>query len=344
MIVAHEIKQLALGGTEKTMCIFLRHLRALGIEVHAFVRAGTERALAPQVERSAPLTEYEDPADLARRLRALRPHVLHRHRSGLPDGLDELALDPRTKVVETNVYGDHGSRADLRLFVSRTVAQEQGWPEPVEVLYNPCEPPATGVAVRRDCRRFPGVDERDVERVVVFGRVGRPDPHIYDPIALEAYARVATPFTRYVALAPPPNMLDHARWLGLDTFLALPPTRDEREVSRFYSLIDVLAHARRDGETCGMNIQEAMAHGLPVITHLSDTHNAHPEVLGEGYPWIAGRGDLESYTRFMSEAREDPARRAALGERNRLRAAREFDARRLTERLLEHYRRLTEAA
>lgn len=337
MIVAHEIRQLALGGTEKTMGLFLRHLRDLGVEVHAFVQAGSDRTYAPQVTAIAPLHEYADHVDLARQLRALRPAVLHRHRSGWADGLDSLELDPSTRVVETNVYGDHGSRADLRLFVSRTVALEQGWADPIEVLYNPCEPPVEEVRLSRGYRRFEGVDDRDVERVVVFGRVGRPDPHIYDPIALEAYARVESPWTRYVALAPPPNMVDHARWLGLRTFVGLPPTTDAREVSRYYSLIDVLAHARRDGETCGMNIQEAMYHGLPVITHLSDTHNAQPEILGDGYPWIAARGDRDAYTRFMQEAIESPARRSELGHRNQLRAEANFDARKIARRLLDHY-------
>lgn len=344
MIVAHEIQQLGLGGTEKTMLLFLRHLRALGVsELHAFAPRGRETERASQVAEVAELYLYEDLEDLARRLRVLRPHVLHRHRSGYADGLDEVDLDPRTWIVETNVYGDHGSRADLRLFVSQTMAREQGWPEPVDVLYNPCDPPVPGAAVPRSHRRYPEVADADVEKVVVFGRVGRPSAYIYDPIALEAYATVESPWTRYVALAPPPNMVDHAAWLGLKTFLALPPTTDERELSRFYSLIDVLAHARRDGETCGMNIQEAMAHGLPVMTHLSGVHDAQPEVLGEGYPWIAPKGDRDAYARFMREAIESPARRAELGERNRRRALAEFDARRIAERLLAHYQRLSPA-
>ncbi|MCO5164801.1 MAG: glycosyltransferase [Planctomycetes bacterium] len=341
MIVAHEIQQLGLGGTEKTMLLFLRHLRALGVQdLHAFAPRDRETGRAEQVAKVAELHLYEDLDDLVRRLRVLQPHILHRHRSGYADPLDQVNLGPRTRIVETNVYGDHGSRADLRLFVSRTVAQEQAWPGPLEVLYNPCERPVPGAAIPRSHRRFPEVNERDVERVVVFGRVGRPSAHIYDPIALEAYARVESPWTRYVALAPPPNMVDHARWLGLRTFVALPPTIDEWELSRVYSLFDVLAHARRDGETCGMNIQEAMIHGLPVITHLSDTHNAQPEVLGEGYPWIAARGDRDAYTRFMAEAVTSPERRVALGERNRRRAEQEFEAGRVAERLLTHYQTL----
>jgi len=342
VIVAHEVKQLGLGGTEKTMVVLLRHLKALGVTVHAFVPMGADMTRAEEVASICDLHVYGSAEDLERRLGELRPHVLHRHRNGLPDTVDKIRLDERTRVVETNVYGDHGSRADLRLFVSQDIASEQKWPEPFQVLYNPVEPPVKEVQVQRHERRFEGVSERDTARVVVFGRVGRPDPHIYDPIALEAYSRVESPLTRYVALAPPPNMVDHARWLGLKTFVALPPTIDERELSCLYSVFDVLAHARRDGETCGMNIQEAMYHGLPVISHVSDTHNAHVEILGEGYPWIAPRGDVVAYTRFMRAAVEDAQLRRELGERNRQRAEREFDARRIAERLLQHYVQLAD--
>src|SRR4051812_1343710 len=108
MIVAHEANQLSLGGTEKGMAIFVRQLRKRGVDVHAFVKAGTDRARAADVTASAPLHEYEDHEDLAEALRALRPQVLHRHRSGLRDPLDSMALDPGTRIVETSIYGDHG--------------------------------------------------------------------------------------------------------------------------------------------------------------------------------------------------------------------------------------------
>ena len=341
MIVAHEIQQLGLGGAEKTMLLFLRHLRELGVaELHAFAPRTRDLDRAEQVAEVAELHLYDDLRQLEQDVRALRPHVFHRHRSGYADAFDLAELDPRTRVVETNIYGDHGSRADLRLFVSETVAREQGWRGPVEVLYNPCEPPIPDVAVPRTHRRFAGVPASETEDVVVFGRVGRPSAHIYDPIALEAYARIESARTRYLALAPPPNMLDHAKWLGLTTFLPLRPTVSEQELSRYYSLIDVLAHARRDGETCGMNIQEAMMHGLPVITHLSDTHNAHTEILGQDYPWIAPRGDLSAYVTFMEEAISSPTRRLELGERNRERAVSTFTARHIAEQLLGHYEEL----
>lgn len=341
MIVAHEIQQLGLGGAEKTMLLFLRHLRDLGVgELHAFAPRGRDLDRASQVAEVAQLHLYDDLQQLEDEVRVLRPNILHRHRSGYADAFDRVELDPRTRVVETNIYGDHGSRADLRLFVSETVAREQGWQGPVDVLYNPCERPVADAAVPRSHRRFEGIPDAEVTHVVVFGRVGRPSAHIYDPIALEAYAKIESPRTRYLALAPPPNMLDHARWLGLSTFLALPPTLSDWELSRYYSLIDVLAHARRDGETCGMNIQEAMMHGLPVITHLSDTHNAQTEVLGEDYPWIAPRGDLAAYVAYMEQAVSSPERRVELGERNRERSSTTFEARGIVERLLEHYRRL----
>jgi len=52
-------------------------------------------------------------------------------------------------------------------------------------------------------------------------------------------------------------------------------------VSKFLNTLDIYTHARKDGETLGAAIQEAMVHELPVISHTSQW-NAHIDTIGSG--------------------------------------------------------------
>ena len=52
-------------------------------------------------------------------------------------------------------------------------------------------------------------------------------------------------------------------------------------VSKFLNTLDIYVHARKDGETLGAAIQEAMIHELPVISHTSQW-NAHIDTIGPG--------------------------------------------------------------
>lgn len=53
-------------------------------------------------------------------------------------------------------------------------------------------------------------------------------------------------------------------------------------VSKFLNTLDIYTHGRKDGETYGMVLAEAMLHGLPVISHISPNYNAMQSVIGNG--------------------------------------------------------------
>jgi len=57
------------------------------------------------------------------------------------------------------------------------------------------------------------------------------------------------------------------------------PTTDEESVIGFLTELDVLLHYRAEGETFGLNVAEAMALGLPVVSHRSAIDNAQIELL-----------------------------------------------------------------
>ncbi|MCW8139219.1 MAG: glycosyltransferase, partial [Planctomycetota bacterium] len=193
-----------------------------------------------------------------------------------------------------------------------------------DVLHNPVEAPCDEGDLRAELGLPPDA--------FVLGRVGRADPAIFDPISLLAYREVQGPRTWFLALSPPENMVREAARLGLVNFVALPPTVDQRWLSRFYNTIDVLAHARKDGETFGCNIAEAMVHGRPVVSHISAVMNGHVEVIGDT-GFVAPLVDWRVYAARLAQLQAVTAARRALGERARARALERFEARALTRRL-----------
>ena len=80
----------------------------------------------------------------------------------------------------------------------------------------------------------------------------------------------------------------------------LEPSPKEEDVWTFHNAIDVLAHYRRDGETQGLNINEAMLARKPIITHKSKHWNAHLEYLDESFSFIAEMDNSDQYAEFMN--------------------------------------------
>jgi glycosyltransferase involved in cell wall biosynthesis len=56
---------------------------------------------------------------------------------------------------------------------------------------------------------------------------------------------------------------------------------DPKRISGFLNTLDLFAHGRRDGETFGTVLAEAMMHGKPCLSHYSSIGaNAQPETMG----------------------------------------------------------------
>jgi glycosyltransferase involved in cell wall biosynthesis len=277
--------------------------------------------------------------ELRRTLLKLLPDVLHVHYSGAPEPptSDEAVLTRIPVTVTTNPFERqntaHAHRLVKRMFfVSRWLLENRAqWAaqDPrAGVLYNPIEVPCSADSLRHAL----GIPED----AFVVGRIGRADPGIHDPISLRAFRQIENPKTYFLAISPPENMLRQAKTLNLTNFVALPPTADEVFLSKFYNTIDVLAHARRDGETFGCNIAEAMMHGRTVVSHHSPYMNAQQEVIGDaGY--VVEQDNWKEYADRLERLRDDRVLRGEMAARAQDRALDLFEARRLTRRLEEIY-------
>ena len=75
-------------------------------------------------------------------------------------------------------------------------------------------------------------------------------------------------------------------------------------MSQFYNTIDVLAHARLDGECNSAAIFEAAAHRKPVISHYGTTFNGHMETI-QNSGFVVLRDDVDEYAKIMKAFIDD---------------------------------------
>jgi glycosyltransferase involved in cell wall biosynthesis len=154
---------------------------------------------------------------------------------------------------------------------------------------------------------------------IVFGRIGRPDDSIFDPIAINAYERMVRQENLdclYLIVAPSKKMVEIVQKRGVPQVMFLAPIASNCDVWAFHGAIDVLAHFRIDGESLGVNIIESMAAGNPIITHKSRFWNAHLDYLDHDFARIAEIDSVEDYARqlsfFLKETTRDGIRSMGL--------------------------------
>lgn len=163
--------------------------------------------------------------------------------------------------------------------------------------------------------------------IITFGRVGRPDNDNFDSISTLAFAKLEQKYgnrVRYEWLTPPPAMMELAAKLGIHNLVVNEGTEPDY-LPKFYKRVDILAHARKDGETFGKAIAEAMLAGLPIITHKSYYHNEHLNLLSEDYARWCNADDVDGYYRNMEWFIEHKNQIRIMGDKARSVAKRLFD-------------------
>ncbi len=138
---------------------------------------------------------------------------------------------------------------------------------------------------------------------MVFGRIGRPDDNIFDPIGIDAFKKVVSkyPNAHYIIMAPAPILIKKINDDNIKNIHLIKPSSDEKDIWGFHQSVDCLAHFRKDGESCGLNIAESMLCGKPIISHRSRQWNAHLEYLDKDFSRIAEIDDVNQYADFMIE-------------------------------------------
>ena len=354
-IILHIVKALGLGGTEKVMQLMVTSLDRTHFQPVVCSLADGERAA---ILRQAGITTYVE-GDLFTNIMKIRPNLIHVHRAGWaePDYLRPITMARRllqnesgqaVPLVETNVFGHHdpspaGREVDCTLFVSHFCARRFSQQNNIQlvqprydVLYNP-------IAFDTIKSLNPLPTERDYSRPVI-GRVSRPDPGKWSELALAwlPKACAARPDLTYLIIGG----IDSAKEYVLTNHLKeqvqfLPPFIADQDLAKFLSGISIFAHANDRGESFGLVIAEAMAAGLPVITHpcpgLRD--NAQLELVEHGRTGIVVN-NAQEYANAVLWLLNNPAEARRLGEAGQAKAAALFAAKAVALELERIYQRL----
>jgi hypothetical protein len=330
--VLHYLRNLGLGGTEKTCQLFFEHA-GRDFEVILVHEATGDKTRLEEFQKGAKVSmgkiieidsyfgypqSTPDPRPLQEIIDLVKPDILHVYRSGYAEfPVGEVDVP---HVVETNVFGhlDPNPKIDRTLFMSkwlhdyalRGVRVPPRLANRFDFVNNPVEAPYTD-------RPLSGISSR----MTWLGRCGRPDNGIYNSVSVEAarLLRMQGYEVGFLVVAPPSNMVRDLADNEIP-FKVIEETTNPLILSQFYNTVDIYAHARADGETYGVNIAEAMMHGKPVVTHIATpsvpgmgVFQSQTELVDNGLTGFVCSNDPVNYMYFLKLLIDDSKLRNEMG-------------------------------
>ncbi len=366
-----QLNQLGYGGTEKAILSFAEHLDRSQFELFLFYwddrfsakyyrlrflsffsSRAAKRFHTLYQERFSREARFQEVfgqahcfsggrGDFLETVSKVKPDILHFNRGVEEDFYTEVMgqIDSQIKVVESNIFGKSSNQNYLdRLshvyFVSDWLKEHSAWAQGKGYrLYNPILLPKTQENLRQELGISPSA--------IVIGRAHRPDLG-HDDFLEQVYSSLLSKTDQeiiFLSLGSQPHYSSDFKKRYGHLLKSLAPTTNEKRISQFYNSLDIFSHRRKEGETFGMIIAEAMIHGIPVLSHRSPVDNAQVEVLGD-HSLITDFEDSKAYTEKLLGLIKNQAQRKILSSFLQTRAMDLFSAPQATKELENFYRRL----
>ena len=206
-------------------------------------------------------------------IRSINPDIIHFARSGYYEWPFVERLCPIQ--IETNIFAgkDNSPFLDFSITICNTINNYRGGSDCV--IYNPIP---ESLKTKKNLRSTLGIDEE----TFVLGRIGRADN--FASISLEAckILKKNNIKFKYIIISPCQLVKSFVENNDLsDEVIFIEPTNDDEFIHEFYNTLNVFAHYRSDGECHSTAIAQAMAYGLPVVSHYAGW-NGQVETIGNG--------------------------------------------------------------
>ena len=280
-LVVHYLHHLGIGGTAKVVQLLCKSFMKMDKKFHHVLayKAHGELEREPFFEEilgRENLISFASVPEFYEILREIKPFIMHRQTSGQPEMPFVPPIIEQVKhTISTAIFGhvDESIPLSRVIYISNHMQHCAGIFRPdVRLIGIPVEAPLTNEDLR---------EELDIPKnAFVFGRIGRDDNDIYDPVNLISFAEVEDENTYFVALAPSDFLKNKATELGVNNIRYVDKTLDDVRISKFYNTLNVLAHSRKDGECNPGNIWEGFSHGKPVVSHYGIPYNGHIQEIG----------------------------------------------------------------
>jgi len=320
-ILVYHINSLGFAGTEKFLQILAKYLNKNKYEVFFmhpdesnlekiqrlnYVKKGNIQPIPFTYKKISKIPPYyisEMSPDIFKLIKKLKIDLLVTPGSGHANY--PFSIIKNIPIILLNIFGQPNVQKNIshHICISHEVADKLKPIVPdikIKILPVPSEGPnknswQTGLNLRYKH------DIKDTD--FVFGRIGRPDDNIFDPIGIRAFQKVVVkyPQAHYLIMAPMPKLVDIVKSENIPNVYFLEPSSKEEDVWAFHQALDTMAHFRFDGESFGLNIAESMLCAKPIITHKSPIWNAHLEYLEPSFSRVAEINDVNSYAKYMEE-------------------------------------------
>lgn len=269
----------------------------------------------------------------------INPNIIHFNRGTFEDFYTKRIneIPNNIKLVETNIFGKDSDliylkKLDSIFFVSKWLKDKSEWSLKYDskVLYNPIN----NLLINQTLREQFNIPTNDI----VLGRISRPNLDNGDFI-LEVLKKIAGDHVWFISLGASDNFIELTK--NNSKIINLKPTTDLVILDKFYNTLDILLHFRKEGETFGMNIAEAMIHSKPVVSHFSEEDNAQYElILSSKECGFITNMNVEEYTEKVKILIENSKLRALFSKNAESVALELFSERKVTKVLEDYYRSL----
>ena len=281
-LVVHYLHHLGVGGTAKVVQILCKNFMKMDKKFHHVLayKAHGELEREPFFEEilgKENLISYASIPEFYEVIKEIKPFIMHRQTSGQPEmPFVPPIVEQVDHVISTSIFGhvDESIPLSKVIYISNGMQHCAGvFGKNIRLIGIPVEAPLSDENLR---------SELDIpDSAFVFGRIGRDDNDIHDPVNLVSFAEVENENTYFVALSPSEVLKEKAEQLGITNIRYVDKTLDDVRISKFFNTLDVLAHSRKDGECNPGNIWEGFAHGKPVISHYGIPYNGHIQEIGD---------------------------------------------------------------
>lgn len=318
-ILIYHINGLTHAGTEKNLQLIANGLSGKYNVFYMYGEKGAQEERKETLDSHIKLIPFSyelNEVSVPHRVYGMKPHI----KEALTDNDIDLIITASPgyshypwnlittiPIVLSNVFGAPSLQKNIAatIFMSETVRNHaEKWTGPSKkhhTKFLPIAklPPENSHELGNNLRKSLNIPMTDF----VFGRIGRDDNNIFDPIGIRAWQKISSryPNAHLLVMSPPPALVDIVKDEKIPRVHFLPPSGKEEDVWKFHGAIDAMTHFRRDGETSGVAIAESLTIGNPVITHRSTIWNAHLEYLKENCARVADIDSVKEYANYMKE-------------------------------------------